>query len=890
MTGRALRVDLSRPQSWLSQIGEPGLELASDQDLREPEKTTGAREMPAVDGRVVRVDSVEGAAVIEMTPFAMTTTGLTGDEDLLRLDIEGFGACDVAVRSAGRDSRSQRFEFRSVDPEVQRVVHRLARHLRTLDLITGLCDGEGSRGWIAEPAPAARLRSGGALWASVIAGRLVDGRAPRAEAGWEGDDLLLAQPFDGVDDGLVDVLCTSGSVTVATTATIAGRRLSFRDAGRLADRRRGRVTLISPIEATLGNRPAQLIDVSGQGFGVRVSDVEAGSPADVLELRVGDNQWTVSARHVLNDRVGLRTVPNALTWRGATVRSAEPLPAVDVTADAPRSTVVDLETEHGRVATRVTKVDGDGPPIGVVMTSGWGQTKESTGVLASALATALGSTRRPVEIVRFDYRNSRGGSWIDPKFLVPGREALGYRASGAVNDLTAVVDSLADRIGPDGVIVLIGISFSGPFALQVACDHPRVSGLVQMMAATDLQDLIRRSTGGIDVVAELDRGSPTGHLDILGVMLDTRTAIGDAVAIRLATFVHSEDLMHRCDVPVMWMLGASDRFVDPERVRRLCDATADATILELPGGHVPTSSAEVLGCVWPMARAIAGWAGGSLDRLAVPDEEVALALWQDELDEAPRLPMPRPEDYWRNYLLGDAGLMGYEILALTDQYRQLMADQVRLADLSPGDRIVDLGSGLGNVLDHLPSLEPPLDLLLCDLASEALGAGVARRRRSDVTTRLAQWDGESDPLPSEVHGTDVVLASLFLSVLQDPARLLGDLATRMRPGARLVVSSIVPDADLSVIVEEVLGDPGRAIANLPTSITVAELVEAVRAYVNSAADLMRRAELGEIRLYTQRELEHLVAGAGFTIVDSVETMGSPPRAVVVVGHVGEARD
>ncbi len=77
MTGRALRVDLSRPQSWLSQIGEPGLELASDQDLREPEKTTGAREMPAVDGRVVRVDSVEGAGSSLSVTIRMVSSATT---------------------------------------------------------------------------------------------------------------------------------------------------------------------------------------------------------------------------------------------------------------------------------------------------------------------------------------------------------------------------------------------------------------------------------------------------------------------------------------------------------------------------------------------------------------------------------------------------------------------------------------------------------------------------------------------------------------------------------------------------------------------------------------------------------------------------------------------
>lgn len=882
MTGRMLRIDPADPGRWLAYVGEPGLQLVSDLAPDHPATDSWGHSASAVDGRVA---SIEGGNVVELTPFGLTATGLSGHETVIELQIESLGRSTVAVRCAGSDGDGHRFDFRSIDPEVQRAVHRLSRHLRTIDLVTGLCRGEGSRGWIDEPSPLVRLRSGGASWASVIAGVLVDGRTPRGEARWDGEELNLLEPLDVADEAPVDLLCTSGSVTIAARGSVVGGRVAFLGSGRMADRRRGRVTLPEPIEAQLGGRSALIVDVSGQGFGLRLQSDEVPPADKMLELRTPTNRWSTTVRHGGGARVGVRVLPDRLTWRGTAVTGAAELPRVELTGDAPQSLVVDIGDNDRRISTRVTRIEGGGTPIGIVLTSGWGQTKESTGVIASVLASALGATGRPIEVVRFDYRNSRGGSWIDPRFAVPGREALGFRASDGVADLTTVVDHLATRLGPDATIVVIGISFSGPFALKVACDHPRISGLIQMMAATDLQDLIRRSTGGIDVVAELDRGSPTGHLDVLGVLLDTRTAIGDATAIRLATFVDSEDLMHRCDVPVLWLLGKSDRFVDPERVNLLLAPVPDASIIELPGGHVPTSSEEVLECVWPMVSTIGGWAGYTLDRLLVPDETRVLELWQAELDEAPRLPMPHPEEYWRTYLLGDTGLLGYEILALTDEYRQLMTDQIRLAGLHPGCRLVDLGSGLGNLLDHLPSLNPPPEVLLCDLASEALGAGVARRQRSDVIVRLARWNAERDPIPSEVELAHTVLASLFLSVLDEPAALLDELARRMRPGARLVVSSVLPDADLSVLVEQVLGDPARAIARLPATATEPELIEAVRAYVNSAADLMRRAELGEIRLYTQTELERLVADSGFTVVDSIQSMGSPARATVVLGQV-----
>lgn len=106
-----------------------------------------------------------------------------------------------------------------------------------------------------------------------------------------------------------------------------------------------------------------------------------------------------------------------------------------------------------------------------------------------------------------------------------------------------------------------------------------------------------------------------------------------------------------------------------------------------------------------------------------------------------------------------------------------------LAGLRPGQRILDLGCGLGATVAHLASLGYRA------VGLDATPAQLAKRRRRDLP--LAAARAEALPLrPGRFHGT---LCECVLSLLDDPGQALAGLARVLVPGGMLVVTDLCRD-------------------------------------------------------------------------------------------------
>lgn len=111
---------------------------------------------------------------------------------------------------------------------------------------------------------------------------------------------------------------------------------------------------------------------------------------------------------------------------------------------------------------------------------------------------------------------------------------------------------------------------------------------------------------------------------------------------------------------------------------------------------------------------------------------------------------------------------------------------VDAADLQPGDRVLDLGSGRGAVL--LPAARavgPEGRVDGVDLAP-----GMVERLRADIAdlpqATVIEGDAENPPVTGPY---DAVLAGLLLFFLPDPLSALKNYRALLRPGGRLAFSS-----------------------------------------------------------------------------------------------------
>ena len=144
--------------------------------------------------------------------------------------------------------------------------------------------------------------------------------------------------------------------------------------------------------------------------------------------------------------------------------------------------------------------------------------------------------------------------------------------------------------------------------------------------------------------------------------------------------------------------------------------------------------------------------------------------------------------------LGPAAAVDYLNAAAAD----LALLKARLRDLllaQPGDRILDVGCGLGDDVRALCDVVGPEgDVVGFD--ASAVMIAEAKRRTSHGRARFVRGDAASMPFPANAF--DAVRVERVLQHVADPATALAELARVLRPAGRIMVAE--PDwPDLRVL-------------------------------------------------------------------------------------------
>jgi SAM-dependent methyltransferase len=129
-----------------------------------------------------------------------------------------------------------------------------------------------------------------------------------------------------------------------------------------------------------------------------------------------------------------------------------------------------------------------------------------------------------------------------------------------------------------------------------------------------------------------------------------------------------------------------------------------------------------------------------------------------------------------------------------------------------------------------------------------------------------------------------IVASLFISYLYNPDDIIYEFYRILKPGGRLLVSSMKPDSDISLIFTNYiykvknfdLGNTG--IKDQEMNLTDA------RAMLNEAASLFELEEDGYFKFYSDTELVSMFENAGFINIKVTSSMGKPAQAVIITGE------
>ncbi len=563
---------------------------------------------------------------------------------------------------------------------------------------------------------------------------------------------------------------------------------------------------------------------------------------------------------------------------------------------APRINLIDCYNHKGERIRAIVDSWGDTRgATAVIIPPAWGKTKETLLPLALTIIETFKHSHIPIVVLRFDGIRKRGESHNDPECVDLENKQIHFTLSQGTRDIQTTLDYLeSNPLFRPSKIVLVTFSISSIDGRKALVRDPkRITGWISVVGTADLQSVMKVVSGGIDYVGGVEQGIKFGIREVIGIKTNIDHVFSDAIREEMAFLDDARRDFLSINAPITWIHGLYDAWMNLDRIQHALSFgnIQNRKLITIPTGHQLQNSQEAFETFQLISTEIGRMTHGYELPQRLPNF-TDLNLRRQA--ERKRLTKRNPDlhQFWQNYLLGRQQQAGMELLNLTNPYESLFEAQLRNLHLKPGNRVADLGAGVGVFPTRLSTKKQKLERLTV-YEFDYIHNALTRTRRNLVNggnnLKLSTFYIESNLnitasnnyVPVRDEYFDAVLMSLLLCYVTEPTKLLNEAARILNKGGRLVLSTLKPDADISRIYMDLLKEARKKgiheLLGLPKSTPVDDLA---RDLMNEASKLLDFEESGLFQFWKPKELEELLIQAGFHQVKTELSFGSPPQAII----------
>ncbi|EMS80825.1 tRNA-specific adenosine deaminase TadA [Desulfotignum phosphitoxidans DSM 13687] len=699
----------------------------------------------------------------------------------------------------------------------------------------------------------------------------------------------------------------------------------------------------------------------------------------------------------------------------------------------PRSRVVTYNNSSGKKITALLNYTRKNTlaPV-VILPPAFGKKKETLSPLVSTLITNYRHVNEDIITIRYDGINRPGESYNKEMFPKRGYEMLHYQITQGLDDLRSTLRYVYNNpLFKPSMVILVAFSMSALDARKIMIDpnNEKIDYLINVMGATCGQSSFGNVMGGMDIIGNARIGIQSGLAGVLGHLLDVDNIARDLIDNKYAYITDARLDMSKISTPVTWIYGKYDRWIPENEIIDMMSIKSDGMreVIEIPAGHNLRSSDDAIKTFKLITQLIYRMQFKKDFNPIAPDRKNMVALITYERERLENTEKFRPDDYWKQYLMGQGNSVGYDFYKNIKVFREFLTLQSELIGLENGEVFADIGCGTGifieNMLLDLAERKKNINdthLVLVDLVREALDKSKAKCEKifksykSLVPEKIELIQMDLDPnrlipvkkfvkedsldfnfLRNRIDGLmnitidqllqnnsprlyaimkgavltpddsaylkdifsidayetilefnraarfinkdlfahdminekyvhqnlirdedyihirtsdlifkrldfsknglemnlnfkanyfNKIVASLFISYLYNPDDIIYDFYRMLKPGGRLLVSSMKPDSDISLIFTDYINKVQK-FDLADTEIKDQEMnLTAARAMLNEAASLFELEEDGYFRFYSDKELVAMLENAGFKDITVTSSLGKPEQVVILTGE------